>query len=126
MGIALAQADQGSVAAARGLAGEAARMLHRSGDRPGLSAALNNLAVIEIISGQYGRAVQVVEKLLSLRAVPDFHRSIGWSHLLLAQLRERTGDSVGAEAAVRAAATVFRRIGEQQGLAAVAYAATTR
>jgi predicted ATPase/DNA-binding SARP family transcriptional activator len=116
-GIALAQANQGSVAAARGLAGEAARMLDRSGDRPGLSASLNNLAAIEIMSGQYGHAVRVVEKLLSLRAIPDFHRSVGWSHLLLAQLRERTGDSVGAEAARRAAIAVFSRIGERQGLA---------
>jgi tetratricopeptide (TPR) repeat protein len=118
-GIALAQAHQGRVAAARGLAGEAARILDRSGDRPGLTASLINLAAIEIISGQYGRAIQAIEKLLSMRAVPDFHRSVGWSHLLLAQLRERTGDSVGAEAALRAATAVFRRIGERQGLAAI-------
>jgi predicted ATPase/DNA-binding SARP family transcriptional activator len=125
-GIAVAQANQGSVAAARGLAGEAVRILDRSGDRTGLTASLNTLAVIEIISGQYGHAVQAVEKLLSLRAVPDFHRSIGWSHLLLAQLRERTGDSVGANAALRAATTVFRRIGERQGLAAVKNSSKTR
>ncbi|HEY6686980.1 MAG TPA: BBE domain-containing protein [Propionibacteriaceae bacterium] len=49
-GIALAEAGQGIVVAARGLAGEAARLLDRSGDRPGLSGALNNLAAIEVIS----------------------------------------------------------------------------
>jgi tetratricopeptide (TPR) repeat protein len=125
-GIALAQANQGSVAPALGLANEAARILDRSGDRPGLSASLHNLAAIEIISGRYGHAVQAVERLLSLRAVPDFHRSVGWSHLLLAQLRERTGDGVGAAAALRAATAVFRRIGERQGLAAVENSAKAR
>ena len=115
-GIALAEADRGNAAAAHGLAREAARMLDRSGDRPGQSGALNNLAAIEIISGRYQQAVQTVERLLALRAVPDFHRSVGWQHLLLAQLRERTGDSVGAEAALRAAAAVFGRIGERRGL----------
>jgi hypothetical protein len=38
-------------------------------------------------------------------------------------LRARAGDRVGAEAALRAAAVVFTRIGERQGLAAVGNAA---
>ena len=66
-------------------------MLDRSGDRPGSSGALNNLAAIEIIAGRYGQAAQTVERLLALRAVPDFHRSVGWSHMLLAQLRGAYG-----------------------------------
>jgi tetratricopeptide (TPR) repeat protein len=116
-GIALAEADRGNAELARGLAREAARMLDRSGDRPGLCGALNNLAAIEIITGRHRQAVHTVERLLGLRAVPDLHRSIGWQRLLLAQLRERTGDSVGAEAALRAARAVFDRIGDRQGLA---------
>ena len=36
IGIALAEADRGNAEAARGLAGEAARMLDRSGDNPGV------------------------------------------------------------------------------------------
>jgi hypothetical protein len=98
-------------------------MLERSGDRPGHMGALNNIAAIEIISGRHLQALETVEKLLGLRAVPDFHRSKGWQHLLLAQLRARAGDRVGAEAALRAAAVVFTRIGERQGLAAVGNAA---
>jgi tetratricopeptide (TPR) repeat protein len=125
-GIALTEAVRGNVTTARSLAREAAQMLDRSGDRPGLSGAFDNVAAIEIIAGRYGQAVQTVERLLALRAVPDLHRSVGWNHLLLAQLRERTGDSVGAEAALRAATTVFGRIGELRGLAAVENAAAAR
>jgi predicted ATPase/DNA-binding SARP family transcriptional activator len=125
IGIALAEADRGSAQTARGLAGEAARILDRSGDRPGLSGALNNLAAIEIISGRYLKAVQIVERLLALQAVPDLHRSVGWQYLTLAQLRERIGDRVGAEAALRSATGVFERIGDQQGLAAVQNATAT-
>jgi predicted ATPase/DNA-binding SARP family transcriptional activator len=125
-GIALAQAVMGNVAAAHALGSEAARMLDRSGDRPGLSGALNNLAAIEIIEGRYGRAIQTVERLLSLRAVPDLHRSIGWNHFLLSQLRKRTGERVGADAARRAAQAVFLQIGDQDGLTAVQDTAATR
>ena len=125
-GIALAEAGRGNVSTARGLASEAAQMLDRSGDRPGLSGALNNLAAIEIIAGRYGHAAQTVERLLALRAVPDFHRSVGWSHLLLAQLRKRTGEHVRAEAARRAATAVFEQIGERLGMAAVESAAPPR
>jgi tetratricopeptide (TPR) repeat protein len=125
-GLALAEAARGNLTTAQGFAGEAARMLDRSGDRPGLSGALDNLAAIEIISGRFDHAVQAVERLLALRAVPDFHRSVGWNHLLLAQLRDRTRDTVGAEAAFRAARTVFDQIGERHGLAAVENAAAAR
>ena len=125
-GIALAEAGQGNVVAARGLAGEAARLLDRSGDRPGLSGALNNLAAIEVISGRPGQAARTLERLLALRAVPDSHRSVGWQHLFLAQLRNRIGDNVGAEAAWRAAIAVFERIGEREGFAAVAESTSAR
>lgn len=125
-GIALAEAGQGNVVAARALAGEAARLLDRSGDRPGLSGALNNLAAIEVISGRPAQAARTLERLLALRAVPDSHRSVGWQHLFLAQLRDRIGDNVGAEAAWRAAIAVFERIGEREGLAAVAESTSAR
>jgi predicted ATPase/DNA-binding SARP family transcriptional activator len=114
-GIALAEADRGNAEAARGLAGEAARMLDRSGDNPGVW--LTNLAAIESITGRYRQAAQMVERLLGLRVLPDLFRLNGWNHLMLAQLRERTGDGVGAEAALRAARAVFLRIGDRQGLA---------
>jgi predicted ATPase/DNA-binding SARP family transcriptional activator len=116
-GIALAEAGRGNAAAARGLAGETVRMLDQSGDQAGRMSALMNVAAIEVISGRYQQAAQTIESLLALRAVPDLHRSVGWEHLLLAQLRERTGDGVGAEAALRAARAVFLRIGDRQGLA---------
>ena len=115
IGIALAEADRGNAEAARGLAGEAARMMDRSGDNPGVW--LTNLAAIESISGRHKQAAHTVERLLGLRVLPDLHRSVGWNHLMLAQLRERTGDGVGAEAALRAARAVFLRIGDRQGLA---------
>jgi predicted ATPase/DNA-binding SARP family transcriptional activator len=115
-GIALAEAGRGNLTTARGLASEAAQMLDGSGDRPGLSGALNNLAAIEIIAGRYQQAAQTVERLLALRAVPDSHRSAGWSHLLLAQIL----------AARRTAIAVFERIGERRGIAAVENALTAR
>jgi predicted ATPase/DNA-binding SARP family transcriptional activator len=114
-GIALAEADRGNAEAARGLAGEAARMLDRSGDNPG--PWLTNLAAIESITGRHRQAAHMVERLLGLRVLPDLFRLLGWNHLMLAQLRERTGDGVGAEAALRAARAVFLRIGDRQGLA---------
>ena len=114
-GIALAEADRGNAEAARGLAGEAARMLDRSGDNPGVW--LTNLAAVESITGRHRQAAHTVERLLGLRVLPDLHRLIGWEHLMLAQLRERIGDGVGAEAALRAARAVFLRIGDRQGLA---------
>ena len=115
IGIALAEAGRGNAEAARGLAGEAARMLDRSGDNPGVW--LTNLAAIESITGRQRQAAHTVERLLGLRVLPDLHRLVGWEHMMLAQLRERTGDGVGAEAALRAARTVFLRIGDRQGLA---------
>jgi predicted ATPase/DNA-binding SARP family transcriptional activator len=117
IGIALAEADQSNAEAARGLAGEAARMLDRSGDNPGVW--LSNLAAIESITGRHRQSAYTVEKLLGLRVLPDLHRLVGWEHLMLAQLRERTGDGVGAEAALRAARAVFLRIGDRQGLVVV-------
>ena len=114
-GIALAEAARGNAEAARGLAGEAARVLDRSGDNPGVW--LINLAAIESITGRYRRAAHTVESLLGLRVLPDLHRLVSWEHLMLAQLRERIGDGVGAEAALRAARAVFLRIGDRQGLA---------
>jgi predicted ATPase/DNA-binding SARP family transcriptional activator len=116
IGIALAEAGRGNAGAARGLAGEAVRMLDHSGDQAGRMSALMNLAAIEVISGRYQQAAQTIERLLALRALPDLHRSVGWEHLLLAQLRERIGDGVGAEAALRAARAAFLRIGDRQGL----------
>jgi predicted ATPase/DNA-binding SARP family transcriptional activator len=121
-GIALAEAQRGNRELAHGLGSEAARMLDRSGDRAGLYGALNNVAMIEVMSGWYGQAIQTVERQLALRSVPDIH-PVGWQHLMLAQLRQRTGDSVGAQAALHAATTVFRQIGERDGLAAVERAA---
>jgi len=115
IGIALAEAGRGNAEAARGLAGEAARMLDRSGDNPGVW--LTNLAAIESITGRQRHAAHTVERLLGLRVLPDLHRLVGWEHMMLAQLRERTGDGVGAETALRAARTVFLRIGDRQGLA---------
>ena len=90
-------------------------MLDRSGDNPGVW--LTNLAAIESITGRHRQAAQMVERLLGLRVLPDLFRLIGWNHLMLAQLRERTLDGVGAEAALRAARAVFLRIGDRQGLA---------
>jgi hypothetical protein len=58
--------------------------------------------------------------------VPDLHRSIGWNHFLLSQLRKRTGERVGADAARRAAQAVFLQIGDQDGLTAVQDTAATR
>ena len=115
IGIALAEAGRGNAEAARGLAGEAARMLDRSGDNPGVW--LTNLAAIESITGRHRQAAHTVERLLGLRVLPDLHRLVGWEHMMLAQLRELTGDGVGAEAALRAARAVFLRIGDRQGLA---------
>ena len=116
-GIAFAEADRGNAEAARGLAGEAARMLDRSGDNPG--PWLSNLAAIESITGRHRQAAHTVERLLGLQALPDLFRLRGWNQLMLGQLRERTGDGVGAKAALRAARAIFLKIGDRQGLAVV-------
>jgi hypothetical protein len=51
-GIALVEAGRGNATAARGLAGEAVRMLDHSGDQAGRMNALMNLAAIEVRSSQ--------------------------------------------------------------------------
>lgn len=119
-GVALAEAALGDSHRARVLGQEACRVLDRSGDLPGHAGALNNLAVVEVLAGCPGKAIDAIERALALRAVPDAHRSVGWQYMLLAGLREMSGEIVAAVAALAAARAGFERIGERRGLAAAA------
>ncbi len=118
-GLAVSEAALGRASRARSLAGEAWRLLEGSGDLPGRSGALDNLAAVEVLSGQLDRAADAVERALSLAAVPSTYRSVGWEHALLAGLRLRLGDTEGAAAELDAAHAVFDEIGERRGLAVV-------
>ena len=91
-------------------------MLDESGDLTGHAGALNNLAVAEALAGRPGQAIGLIERALALRATP----SIGWQYMLLASLRERSGEIAAALAAVAAARGSFEQIGEGRGLAAAA------
>ncbi|HYB85423.1 MAG TPA: tetratricopeptide repeat protein, partial [Streptosporangiaceae bacterium] len=115
-GVALAEAALGDGQRARALGREACRMLDRSGDLPGHAGALNNLAVAEVLTGRPGHAIGLIERALALRATP----SVGWQYMLLAGLRERSGESAAAVAALAAARGCFEHIGEARGLAAAA------
>lgn len=120
IGLAVAEATAGNAAAARALAGEGGRLLDGSGDLPGQSGVLDNLAAVEVLSDELGRAADAVEQALSLGAVPASYRSVGWQHTLLAGLRNRLGDRPGAQAELDAAVAVFEQIGERRGLDATA------
>jgi tetratricopeptide (TPR) repeat protein len=115
-GLALAEAALGDGQGARALGREACRMLDRSGDRPGHAGALNNLAAAEVLTGRPGQAVGLIERAMALRATP----SVGWQYMLLAGLREMSGEIAAAVAALAAARGCFEQIGERRGLAAAA------
>ena len=115
-GVALAEAALGDGQRARALAREACRMLERSGDLPGHAGALNNLAVAEVLTGRPEQAIGLIEQALALRATP----SVGWQYMLLAGLRERSGEVAAAVAALAAARDRFEEIGDRRGLAAAA------
>ena len=89
-------------------------MLDRSGDLTGHAGALNNLAVAEVLTGRPGQAVEVIERALALRATP----SLGWQYMLLAGLREMSGEVAAAAAALATARGCFELLGERRGLAA--------
>ena len=91
-------------------------MLDRSGDLPGHAGALNNLAVAEVLTGRLGQAIGLIERALALRATP----SVGWQYMLLAGLREMSGENAAAVAALEGARDCFVQIGERRGLAAAA------
>ena len=91
-------------------------MLDRSGDLTGHVGALNNLAVAEVLSGRPEQAIGLLEQALALRAIP----SLGWQYMLLAGLREMSGEIAAATAALTAARDCFELLGERRGLAAAA------
>jgi hypothetical protein len=91
-------------------------MMDRSGDLTGHAGALNNLAVAEVLSGRPEQAISLLEQALALRAIPG----LGWQYMLLAGLREMSGETAAAVAALAAARGCFEQLGERRGLAAVA------
>jgi Tetratricopeptide repeat len=115
-GVALAEAALGDGQRARALGHEACRMLDRSGDLTGHAGALNNLAVAEVLTGRPGQAIGLIERALALRATP----SLGWQYMLLAGLREMSGEIAAAVAALAAARGCFEQLGERRGLMATA------
>jgi len=115
-GVALAEAALGDGQRARTLGREACRMLDRSGDLTGHAGALNNLAVAEVLTGRPEQAIGLLEQALALRPIP----SLGWQYMLLASLREMSGEIAAAVAALAAARSSFEQLGERRGLAAAA------
>ena len=115
-GVALAEAALGDGQRARALGREVCRMLDRSGDLTGHVGALNNLAVAEVLTGCPEQAIGLIERAMALRAIP----SLGWQYMLLAGLREMSGEIAAALAAVAAARGCFEQLGERRGLAAAA------
>jgi len=89
-------------------------MMDRSGDLTGHAGALNNLAVAEVLSGRPEQAIGLLEQALALRAIPR----LGWQYMLLAGLREMSGEMAAAVAALAAAQGCFELLGERRGLAA--------
>src|SRR6516162_2930842 len=115
-GVALAEAALGDGQRARALGREACRVLDRSGDLTGHAGALNNLAVAEVLTGRPGQAIGLIERAMALRATPG----LGWQYMLLAGLREISGEIAAAVAALAAARGCFEQLGERRGLAAAA------
>jgi predicted ATPase/DNA-binding SARP family transcriptional activator len=115
-GVALAEAALGDGQRARALGHEACGMLDRSGDLTGHAGALNNLAVAEVFLGCPEQAIGLIEGALALRATP----SLGWQYMLLAGLRERSGEIAAAVAALAAARDYFEQFGDRRGPPAAA------
>ena len=70
----------------------------------------------EVLADRPGQAIGLVEQALALRAIP----SLGWQYMLLASLREMSGEIAAAVTALAAARGCFEHIGERSGLAAAA------
>ena len=119
-GLALAEAALGNGDRACALGREACRVLDRSGDLPGHHGALNNLAVAEALSGRPAQAVAALERSLAVGGGFGVQRSVAWQYMLLAVLRQRSGDRATADAALTAAREQFQQIGERRGLDAIA------
>ena len=115
-GVALAEAALGDGQRARALGNEACHMLDRSGDLTGQAGALNNLAVAEVLTGRPGQAIDLIERALALRATPG----VGWQYMLLARLRQMSGEIAAATVASAAARDCFEQSGDGRGLAAAA------
>lgn len=124
--VAMALAGRAAVAAAAGHAPlarsrglEAVQMMQRSGDTPGVALTSCNLAIDELLLGEFAAALEWLRPCLELPDIPGGHRAFAWMRLLQAHLLSGVGDQQAASDAADVARRLFSDLGEQAGLAAL-------
>jgi predicted ATPase/DNA-binding SARP family transcriptional activator len=116
---ALNAASAGVADQARALGRYSLAMMEESGDIAGVSVSRANLAVAELLLADLPGALTWLDRALAVFPIPGGHRSLGWLHLVRAHILLQLGDVDGSMSAAAAARTMFTRLGEQRGLAAV-------
>jgi len=104
---------------ARALGRESLAMMEESGDIAGVSVSRVNLAVAELLLADLPGALTWLDRALAVFPIPGGHRSLGWLHFVRSHVLLQLGDVGGFMNSAAAARTMFTRLGEQRGLAAV-------
>ena len=122
-GMTLAESNLGNLAAAEGDLETAAALLERTADtfrrrvdRWGYAATLGNLASVALARGDRADARRWIEKSLITIEEIGISRWKGWAYVQLGGLDRLEGDDERAEAHVREALAVFRRIEDARGI----------
>jgi hypothetical protein len=118
-GWAITEALAGRPDRARRLGHEALRAVERGGDRAGLGFTTYNLGVVEVLLGELPTARTLLERPVVNEVMPGRHRAVGWHRVLLAQVCRRLADERAARQVAAQARTIFSRLGERAGLAAI-------
>jgi uridylate kinase len=109
----------GRAAPARRRIAEVVERMRRTGDVPGIAMTLHNAALVEAVLGADDTAIPLLAESIATGAETLPIYSIGWRHLLQAQLLLNTGDTDAAAAARAAATGWFDALGDERGHAAV-------
>ena len=122
-GMTLAESNLGNLATAEGDFETAATVLERTADtfrrhadRWGYAATLGNLASLALARGDRVEARRWIEKSLITIEEIGISRWKGWAYVQLGGLARLEGDDERAEAHVREALAVFRRIEDARGI----------
>jgi predicted ATPase/DNA-binding SARP family transcriptional activator len=109
----------GRAAAARRRAAEVVERMRRTGDIPGVAMTLHSAALAEAVLGADDAAIPLLEESIATGAETLPVYSIGWRHLLHAQLLVNIGDAEAATVARVAATAWFDALKDERGRAAV-------
>jgi predicted ATPase/DNA-binding XRE family transcriptional regulator len=108
---------QGAYVQARTWLEESAVLFRQLGDQRSLSAALNNLALVEEAQGDYPRAKALHEESLALRRARGDRIGLAASLVNLGTVATHLGELSQAEQAFAESLLLFQEIGDRDGVA---------